>query len=230
MKKWVLRMALLVAAQACAAADGPAPVRLIVGEVMEALSAQSYTYLRIRGKDGETWVAVPRTEVRPGTVVEVGSAVTMTHFESRALQRRFDEVAFGELVKPAAAPDAPTQHAGTPVAGSPVVAPGAIARASGNNAHTVAEVVASKARLKGTIVQVRARVTKVSEGILGKTWAHIQDGSGSASDASNDIVITTRDVIAVGDVVTVNGTVRLDLELGPGYRYAVLIDDAVMAR
>ena len=93
-------------------------------------------------------------------------------------------------------------------------------KATGPDARTVAEVVTGKAGLKDKSVLVRAQVVKVNTGIMGKNWLHLRDGSGSAADGSNDILVTTRDIAALGDVVSVKGTVRTDVNLGSGYTYA----------
>ena len=77
---------------------------------------------------------------------------------------------------------------------------------------------------------VRGQVVKVNFGIMGKNWVHLQDGSGSAADGSNDILVTTQDRVAVGDVVNARGKVRTDLNLGAGYAYAVLIEDATVRK
>jgi hypothetical protein len=73
-------------------------------------------------------------------------------------------------------------------------------------------------------------VVKVNAGILGKNWLHLQDGSGSAADGTNDVLVTTQDAAAVGDVVTARGTVRTDVNLGMGYAYAVVIDEATVRK
>jgi hypothetical protein len=54
----------------------------------------------------------------------------------------------------------------------------------------------------------------------------VQDGSGAASAGSHDILVTSKDTVAVGDVVNIKGTVRTDVKLGAGYDYAVMIEDA----
>jgi len=38
------------------------------------------------------------------------------------------------------------------------------------------------------------------------------------------------DTAAVGDIVNVKGTVRTDVNLGAGYAYAVLIEDAALRK
>jgi hypothetical protein len=86
--------------------------------------------------------------------------------------------------------------------------------------------VAGRAALKDKTVTIRGQVVKVNSGILGKNWVHLQDGSGSAASGTNDILVTTTDTAAVGDVINASGTVRTDVNVGPGYAYAVLVDDA----
>jgi hypothetical protein len=103
-----------------------------------------------------------------------------------------------------------------------------VPKATGPDARTVAEVVNNRASLKDRRVIVRGQVVKVSLGILGKNWLHLQDGSGSRSDGSHDVLVTTRDTAAVGSIVNAAGTVRTDVDLGSGYVYVVLIEDAAV--
>ena len=105
-----------------------------------------------------------------------------------------------------------------------------MAKASGPEAKTVVEVITGKAALKDKIVVVRGQVVKVNVGILGKNWLHLRDGSGSAADGSNDVLVTTQDASTVGDIVSARGTVRTDLDLGAGYTYAVIIDGATLRK
>jgi len=229
----------------------------VKGEVLETQSAAGYTYLRLKTSAGETWAAVTSAEVKKGAQVTVGNASTMVNFESKTLKRRFDKILFGQLVTPGAAPAAATgTPAGLPGAmhgatgagaaalphammaaplGAPAAVPAAlpttpVPKAKGPEARTVAEVVQGKASLKGKTVQVRARVVKVNKGIMGKNWLHLQDGSGKAQDGSNDLLVTSQDFAAVGDIVTARGTVRTDVTLGSGYAYAVLVEEAAVRK
>ncbi len=224
MKTAVILSSLILAAS-CLQAQ---PASGIQGEVLETQSVDSYTYLRLKTRDGEVWAAVPSTSVKKGAQVTIGNASTMRNFESKTLKKSFETIVFGQIVDPNAKATAP--H-GTSAA-APAAAPGAkvpkVAKASGPDARTVAEVVAGKAALNSKTVLVRAQVVKVNLGIMGKNWLHLQDGSGSAADGSNDILVTTQDRVAVGDVVTARGKVRTDVNLGGGYAYAVLIEDAAV--
>lgn len=237
-------------------AASPAP---LTGEVQEVLRVDSYVYLRLKTAQGEAWAAVPTTPVAKGAKVAIGNPMTMRQFESKSLKRTFDTIYFGTLVDPNAKPAAlvpvpggggpaatigsmpsfnagaapaampANPHAGmTPAAAPPKV--GKVPKATGPDAKTVAEVVAGRAKLKDKPVTVRAQVVKLSKGILGKNWLHLQDGSGTEKDGSHDILVTSTELAAVGDVVTVRGTVHTDVDLGSGYRYDVMIGEATLKK
>jgi len=65
---------------------------------------------------------------------------------------------------------------------------------------------------------------------MGRNWIHLRDGTGSAEKSDNDLTVTTDDQAAVGDVVSVKGTVRLDKDFGAGYAYPVLVEDAKVSK
>lgn len=103
-----------------------------------------------------------------------------------------------------------------------------VAKATGADARTVEEVVKQRAALKDKPAVVHGKVVKFNASIMGKNWVHLRDGTGSAADGTNDVLVTTQDMTKVGDVVTVRGTVRTDKDFGSGYSYAVLIEDATV--
>jgi hypothetical protein len=88
------------------------------------------------------------------------------------------------------------------------------------------EVWASKAALKDRNVVVRGKVVKFLPSIMGKNWLHVRDGSGTHAKGDDDICVISDDTTAVGSVVTLTGTVRVDKDFGAGYSYPVIIDGA----
>ncbi|HET6364429.1 MAG TPA: DNA-binding protein, partial [Nitrospirota bacterium] len=63
----------------------------------------------------------------------------------------------------------------------------------------------------------------------GKNWIHIQDGTGDSSKGTHDLVVTTAmDAAAVGDAVTVKGTIYKDKDFGSGYKYDVIMEEATI--
>jgi hypothetical protein len=104
-----------------------------------------------------------------------------------------------------------------------------IEKATGDNAQTVADIVTKRADLKDQVVQVRGKVVKYNPSIMGKNWVHLQDGTGDEVEGTNDILVTTDETVAVGDIVTATGTVRVDKSFGFGYDYEVMMEEATLA-
>lgn len=237
-----------------AAAPG-APSASVKGKVLERLDAPPYSYLRLETAQGEAWAAVPKTEVSKGQEVTVAGAMPMTAFESKSLKRKFDLIYFGTLggadaqaqPQPAPAampapggmggegmgggmagnmppPNMAAQHAAA-AAGPADVADVKVAKASGSDARTVAEVHAQRMALKDKAVTVRGKVVKFNEAIMGRNWVHLRDGTGTAGK-DNDLTVTTGDKASVGDVVVVKGKVQIDKDFGSGYAYPVIVEEA----
>jgi len=103
-------------------------------------------------------------------------------------------------------------------------------RLVGPDARTVAEIVGNPAKLKDKTVVVRGKVVKYTPEVMGKNWLHLRDGSGSAADGTNDILVTSAEPASIGDVVVAKGTVRTDVNLGSGYSYKVLVDEATLQK
>jgi len=91
---------------------------------------------------------------------------------------------------------------------------------------TVATVHQDKATLAGKTVRVQGKVVKVNNGIMGRNFVHVRDGSGDAN--SNNLIATSKQTAAVGDQVTVSGVVVIDRDFGSGYNYPLLIEDATI--
>ncbi len=202
----------------------------VVGEVLEVQNVEGYSYLRLKTAQGDTWAAVPTAKVKKGDKVTVAEPMVMNNFESKALKRKFDKVLFGTLASgdqavAAAQPAGPKAgpHATQPKAAE---APDAkVPKASGPEARTVGEIMAGPDALKEKTVVVRAKIVKINSGIQGLNWVHLRDGSGSAANGTNDLIVTTKEVLKVGDIVTLKGVVRTDKNLGSGYVYKVLVEE-----
>jgi hypothetical protein len=105
-------------------------------------------------------------------------------------------------------------------------ADGALESAAG--VTTVAKVWAERTALAGKTMTVRGQVVKFNGGILDRNWLHIQDGTGTATEGTHDLTITTKAAAKVGDLVTATGTVTIDKDFGAGYVYKVILTDATV--
>jgi hypothetical protein len=103
-----------------------------------------------------------------------------------------------------------------------------VEKAKGADAYTVSETYEKAGKLDKKTVSVRGKVVKVSKGIMGKNWVHLQDGSGDAGKGTNNLVVTSQDAPKVGDVVTAKGTLYKDKDFGAGYLYKVIVEEATV--
>jgi hypothetical protein len=224
-----------------------APSAVIKGKVVERLDAPPYSYVRIQTAQGESWAAVPQTELANGADIVVTGAMPMNDFESKTLKRKFEVVYFGTLAGAEGAPPPMAPQGGMPPGGMPPAGMGMAAqhaaaaagpsevgdvkvpKASGTDARTVAEIYAQRTSLKEKPVTIRGKVVKYNEGIMGRNWIHIRDGSGTAGK-DNDLTVTTDERATIGDVVVVKGTVRVDKDFGAGYAYPVIVEEAKLGK
>jgi len=104
-----------------------------------------------------------------------------------------------------------------------------VAKASGPDARTVAELWAQRRALAGRTVAVRGQVVKATP-VMGRNFLHLRDGSGSGADHTNDLTVTTAEAVPVGTVVTARGVVAVDRDVGTGTPYPVMIEGAKVTR
>ncbi len=210
-------------------ASYPQEASSLSGKIVETMNSAGYTYLCIENDGKKIWAAVPEMKVAVGQEIALQPGHEMVNFSSKTLNRTFDKIVFSSgLVSADSAIETKSFH-GKAISKDIVASHGEkiqIEKASGPDAYTVAELYEKTAALDKKTVIVRGKVVKVSSGIMGRNWLHIQDGSGKQEDGSNDLVVTSKDVAAVGDVVTVNGTLYKDKDFGSGYKYDVIVEEA----
>lgn len=198
------------------AAAGP---RSLKGTVSEALPAGTYTYLLIKTPAGEEWAAVQKTELKKGAAVEVLESTVMEDFDSPLLKRKFKKVVFGVLAAKGAKAPAAAMPAPLPASAAP--------RPKGEPTVVTVEGAHKRAKeLAGKLVAVTGKVVKSNANILGKNWFHITDGTGNAKDGTNDLTLTTAGTAAKGAAVRAVGVLAAGKDLGSGYSYDAILEDA----
>lgn len=105
------------------------------------------------------------------------------------------------------------------------LASGSVLAAEGT-ISTVADLFANKAELAGKEVTVKGKVVKANNNIMQRNWLHLRDGTGG--EGTNDITVTSQQTANVGDEVTVRGKLVADKDIGAGYNYSLLIEDAAI--
>lgn len=212
-------------AHAPAAAETTATVS---GPVAETMNSGGYTYARLQTAAGDVWIAAPEFAVQKGDRLTAPLEMPMPNFHSETLKRDFPMIYFVSQV--ARAGESLSPPAGT--ASSPAAAaaqPAQVERiAPAPGGISIAEVWAKRKSLAGQQVVVRGKVVKVNRGILDRNWVHLQDGSGSAADRTNDLTVTTAADVNVGDIVTMSGILATGRDIGSGYAYDAILEKAVV--
>jgi len=204
--------------------DDSAPLS---GKVVETMTSGGYTYVCIEKRGVKTWVAIPETKVTVGKKMAFQPGMEMKNFTSKSLNRTFESIYFsgGPMLAPQGVDKkvASAAHGNVPVLASEKIS---VKKAEDKDAYTVAEIHDKRESLNEKQIVMRGKVVKVSSGIMGKNWIHLQDGTGDAASGTNDIIATSQDSPQIGDVVTVKGTVYKDKDFGAGYVYSVIIEKA----
>ena len=105
-----------------------------------------------------------------------------------------------------------------------------VEKSTAQNGYTVGEIFEKAASLNKQKVTVRGQVVKVNPNIMGRNWLHIQDGTGDPAKNTHDLVVTSADIAEKGDIISIEGTLAADKDFGFGYKYDVIVEDAVLMK
>ncbi|WP_415396504.1 hypothetical protein [Sulfurimonas sp. CS5] len=197
-------------------------------DVIETMNSGGYTYAKVNEAGNIYWIAGPQTDV-----VVVGSPISfieqmvMTDFNSKSLNRKFDKIVFVSTIVSSNKPTQNSAHKNfkheKEVVVEAVSKPVNISKNA--DGYNVEELYAKKVDLNSKSIKLNATVVKVSKNIMGKDWIHLQDGSGVAG--TNDIIATSKNsTVKVGDIITASGIIKTDVDLGYGYKFSVMIEEA----
>ena len=179
-------------------------------EVQEVLSGDGRLYLRIVEGRFDFWVAVAPMTVSAGDHVLMGKGPERRQFLSKDLARRFKVLTFIEDIAVVSLEQSAQ----------------AIRLAPSSGGLSIEAVFGRRVQLDGQSIEVRGRVVKVNRDIFDKHWYHLVDGTGV--EGTNDLTVTSTDDAQVGDVVTAKGRLVADKDLGFGYRYDAILEDAAL--
>jgi hypothetical protein len=178
--------------------------------VLEAVHGDGRSYLRVEEAAYTFWVSVPRLDVAVGDFVNLGTGSLHEKLHSAELSRDFTLIT--EIDRAEKASAAAATAVLTPVEGG----------------VSIGDLYARRAELSGKPVTVRGRVVKASKGIFDKNWYHLRDGTGA--EDQNDLTVTTRFDAELGDVLVAEAPLTLDRDLGFGYFFPVILEDATVRR
>ena len=205
--------------------DGNQPVQNLPAgthavKVLDNMDAAGYTYLQVDENGNQYWIAAPQTQVNKGEIVYYSQGMEMKNFHSNTLNRTFDSIFFVQSIS--------KESSNNPVAAAHSQALNIpkeqISISPLKGGKTIAEIFSQEQSLAGKTIRVKGKVVKFNPNILDRNWIHIQDGT--ASGDNFDLLVTSKETVQVGDVITVEGTVAINKDFGAGYSYPVMIENA----
>ena len=192
------------------------------GTVVDTIDGGGYTYLQIDDTKKKYWVAVEGVKIDKGTEVRFTEEMRVKNFQSKALNRTFDEVVFASNLQ---------HRTNVPEKGNLELINEQVKESPYKQKDTmsVQEAWEKRASLKDKTISIRGKVVKASQNIIARNWIHIQDGTGEGSEVGR-IVFTSKELPKVGDIVTATGVVMVDKDFGSGYFYKIIVENATFTK
>ncbi len=194
-------------------------------KVIESMNASRYTYVNVEEEGSAHWIAIPQTDVEVGDIYYYKGGVRMHNFESKEHNRIFETLYLVGGISKSPTGEVPTgyidMHGGASASFTQNIAPL-------EDGISLEELFTSKEDFDGKIVSIKGQCTKVNRQIMGKNWIHLQDGTKSDSGELYDLTITTQEEVQMGQVLAFRGKITLNKDLGSGYRFDVLMEEATI--
>ena len=184
-------------------------------KIKEKLNSGGYTYMKVTDAKHTYWIAMTQRNVKVGDTINFSEQGWMKNFHSKTLNRTFANILFaGDVKKQIQAQE--LQNIKPNIMHS---------KYKTSKTLTIAELFKNRDSYVGKKVTVRAKVTKVSQAIMGLNWIHVEDGSRFMN--MDDLVFTSKQTAPkVTEIVYATGTVVKDKDFGYGYFYPLIIQKA----
>lgn len=179
-------------------------------QILEHIAGKRYSYAKVKSGSSTYWLATMLGDFEVGQKYFYTEGIEKTQYLSTELNRTFERIVLvTQLFSSSNEQVQPIQNSG------PVAAlPGSI---------SIKELVGKSASLNGKQIQLTARITKVNAAIMERNWYHIQDGTLNGYD----LVFTSAEEFPVGHVVTIKGILSTNKDFGAGYKYEMIIENAI---
>ncbi len=221
----ILVIVLFVIATACSNPSGDGAVTVKVKAVEQVAN---YTYLLVKGKGPEYWIAVSSTEIEIGESITYQGGMLMENFHSKELDRTFEKVLFLDGLDGSQTPSNTDAMLGTSQ-GSDINTDRLETRIDAEEGTvSIADIYADPAAYEGKTIRVKGEVAKFNPNIMERNWIHLQDGTDF--EGKYDLTITSQEGFVVGQVLTIEGILALNRDFGYGYSYEVLLEKATVAK
>lgn len=189
----------------------------------EVQDAGKYTYIKVSENNEEFWIAIPKSDIEIGKTYFYSSGMKMVNFNSKELNKVFEEVWFIDALYNKEPGKFKSEKAQKSIALDPVEI-----IEQPKNGTSIENLLKNSEQFLNKDVVIKGKVVKVNRNILDRNWVHIMDGT--TFNSKKEITITTLDSAIVGDIVTFTGQVSLNKDFGYGYVYPILLENGELIK
>ena len=193
--------------------------------VVEVLQADRYTYMKVKEKLNEFWIATSKLDAKVGESYFYQGGLMKTNFESVEHERVFDVIYLVSKILNAS--DHPGESMETEHNHPIETETGATAIPNVKGALKLADLFDHKEKYQGKNITVTGIIVKANYGIMNMNWYHIQDGTKLGGKLC-DFTITTDENIPLGAPVAFDGKIVLNKNFGAGYVYDLIMENGKM--
>ena len=200
--------------------------------VKEVIPGNKYVYVLVEEDGRSFWISSGMQELKKGETYYYSESILKTGFESKEHKRVFDTLYLvTTLVPEAHGQDMHSFNPGSSDKEQLEIVKKSIVEEEDSTAVfagriRIADLVDDPEKYAGKKVELKGLCSKVNPGIMGRNWLHLQDGSKD----DYDLVITSSETVEKGAEVTIRGLVKLNVDLGSGYAYPILVENGVIVQ
>lgn len=194
-------------------------------EVKEIIPSTKYVYLKVSEGNKEFWIATGIKDIQLGKKYVYKGALYKSNFESKELNRVFDEIYLVSNLLP------DNHGAGTEKLKSTKNEKLAYPSKTKidqsvkiEGSMKISDLVADPKKYEGQTIQLSGECIKINLNIMKMNWIHIQDGSQN----DYDLVITTNQIVLADEFITIQAVVSLNKDFGAGYKYDLILENGVI--
>lgn len=211
-----LRLAALVGLMACGKPSGTEPPAdgwantgpTVVEQVVDREASQ---LLSVRQGPWQTWIEVPAVGAKVGDYVLLGRGSARRDVTIAEIGQTVSEVV--DIANVQVVDEATARQT--------------LAASAPKDAVAVQTVYAELEQRADQPIVVYGTVVKATSAV-GSIWVHIQDGTGDETAGTHDLTIQTQQSVARGQRVAFRGVLHKNVDLGFGYHYDALVQEAVL--
>ena len=177
--------------------------------VEQVVNREQSQVLEVRQGQLSTWIEVPRVGAKAGDYILLGKGTAREDVAIAELGLRVPQVV-------------DIKHARVV---SFETARQVVISAAPKDAVAIGTVYAELDLRKDRKVVVYGTVIKAASAV-GWNWVHLSDGTGDPAAGTHDLTVKTQQTVTEGQRVAFRGMLRKDVDLGFGYHYDALVEEA----